>query len=468
MFELETTLLVILILCILAACAFEFINGFHDTANAVATVIYTHSLKPTQAVVLSGVLNFLGVFFGGIGVAVSIINLLPVKVMLNQDSYQSVAMIMSLILTAIVWNLGTWYYGIPCSSSHTLVGSILGVGITYGFISGDFTSVNWSKASEIGLSLLFSPLFGFLMTLLMMFLLRRFFLKKNKKLFEEPHAKTPPPWWIRMILILTCSGVSFAHGSNDGQKGVGLVMLILIAIIPTYFALRDFKNPIKIQRELQNISGVVNTLQKEQMKDETAVKSIEKAKVKITEVAKILNVSFAKSEVPKDKRFELRKHILSVDKALKPYIESNKIELTKQERRNLKTYLQRLRDNVDYAPFPVLLMISLSLGLGTMIGWKRIVVTIGEKIGKNHLTYAQGASAELITASTIILSTNYSLPVSTTHILSSGVAGSMAAQGGIANLQGKTLTNIALAWILTLPVCIVMSGGLYALLYAIL
>lgn len=467
MFGLETSLLIILIICILAACAFEFINGFHDTANAVATVIYTHSLKPSQAVILSGTLNFIGVFSGGIGVAVGIINLLPAQVLTDQNVYQSVAMILSLILTAILWNLGTWYYGIPCSSSHTLIGSILGVGLAYGFIHNDMSSVNWSKASEIGLSLMFSPVFGFLMTMLMMFTLR-FVFAKNEQLFIEPDKTKNPPWWIRGTLILTCSGVSFAHGSNDGQKGVGLVMIILIAIVPTYFAIQDFKNPHKIQNELQQVASIVNTLTPAQLTNTKTAKDINDAKEKITEIGKILNVSFEKSEIPKEKRFTIRKNILEIDKKIRKNINDKSLNFTKKEKRLLRENLENLKSNVNYAPFWVLLIISISLGVGTMIGWKKIVVTIGEKIGKAHLNYAQGASAEMITAGTILLSSAYALPVSTTHILSSGVAGSMAAQGGLQNLQRKTLTNIALAWVLTLPVCIIGAGSLYFLLHQLL
>ncbi len=467
MFGLETSLLIILIICILAACAFEFINGFHDTANAVATVIYTHSLKPMHAVVLSGVLNFLGVFSGGIGVAVGIINLLPAQVLTDQNVYQSMAMILSLILTAILWNLGTWYYGIPCSSSHTLIGSILGVGLAYGLIHNDMSSVNWSKAGDIGLSLMFSPIFGFVMTILMMFTLRNIF-RKNEQLFVEPDVTKYPPWWVRATLILTCSGVSFAHGSNDGQKGVGLVMLILIAIVPGYFAIQDYQNPYKIQKELQEVASMVNTLTDKQLSDSKVTKDINIAKEKITEIGTILNVSFAKNEIPKEKRFVIRKNILEIDKKIKKNIDHPSLNFTPQEISKLKYALENLKTNTDYAPYWVLLIISLSLGLGTMIGWKKIVVTIGEKIGKAHLNYAQGASAEMVTAGTILLSSAYSLPVSTTHILSSGVAGSMAAQGGLKNLQRKTLTNIALAWVLTLPVCILGAGGLYFLLHQLL
>lgn len=130
------------------ACAFEFVNGFHDTANAVATVIYTNSMKPTVAVVYSGVLNFIGVLTGGIGVAMGIVNLLPMEVLVDSNVYHGVAMILALLISAIAWNLGTWYLGIPASSSHTIIGSILGIGLAFYFLPGATggSAVNWDKA----------------------------------------------------------------------------------------------------------------------------------------------------------------------------------------------------------------------------------------------------------------------------------------------------------------------------------
>jgi inorganic phosphate transporter, PiT family len=465
MFGLELGLTILLIFCLVAACAFEFINGFHDTANAVATVIYTHSLKPTQAVILSGTLNFLGVFAGGISVAMSIINLLPVESLVDQDVHHSVAMVLALLLTAIIWNLGTWYYGIPCSSSHTMIGSILGVGIAFGFLTNDFSSVNWSKAGEVGLSLLVSPLFGFGMTVILMFVLRS--LVKNATIFQAPPEGTPPPWWIRTILIFTCSGVSFSHGSNDGQKGVGLVMLILIGIVPTYFALTSAENPQKIQNDLAPIAQIVNQMNEALLNDD-ALKDIQKVKGEINELNQLLAASVSQNKIAEAQRFEVRKDILLISRTLDKGIESEKYPLSKDSAKTLKKAIKNLRTNTDYAPFWVLLIISLSLGIGTMVGWKRIVVTIGEKIGKEHLTYAQGASAELVAAGTIGASTFLGLPVSTTHVLSSGIAGSMVANRGMRNLQPKTIQNIAIAWLLTLPVCMLTSAGLFLLFRIIL
>ncbi|CAA9242526.1 MAG: Low-affinity inorganic phosphate transporter [uncultured Adhaeribacter sp.] len=463
MFGLETHLLLLLLLCLLAACAFEFVNGFHDTANAVATVIYTNTLRPWVAVVWSAFWNFIGVFAGGIGVAMGIVYLLPVEALIDQNIYHGLAMIGALLFSAILWNLGTWYYGLPSSSSHTLIGSILGVGVAFSLLPDNTSgaAVNWDEAWKTGASLIVSPFLGFTLTVLLMFILKRFV--KNKAIFREPHKRKPPPLWIRLILVLTCTLVSFFHGSNDGQKGVGLVMLILIGIVPTFFALDNSRNPLNIQTSLAQIEQTVSRI-------DTSVLSKQDAGelTKLNEETKNLRDIFAPvrdiEELPKKSRFLIRKDILLIAKSTEKLLASPEIPISQIDRTNLKDYTTELRSFTDYAPNWVILMIALSLGCGTMIGWKRIVKTIGEKIGKEHLTYAQGASAEFMAASVIGFSTFvFKLPVSTTHILSSGIAGSMVANRGIRNLNPSTVRNIALAWVLTLPVSMFLAGSLFLL-----
>ena len=228
---------VLLGVALFVALGFEFVNGFHDTANAVATVIYTHSLDPHIAVVLSGVCNFLGVLASSGAVAFSIITLLPVELILQVGSGAGFSMVFALLTAAIIWNLGTWYLGLPSSSTHTMVGSIIGVGIANQLMHvGSGTSgVDWAQAAGVGRTLLVSPIVGFVCAGLLLIVMRTFI--KNRELYEAPVGDEPPPWWIRGILILTCSGVSYTHGSNDGQKGMGLIMLILIGTVPTAYAL---------------------------------------------------------------------------------------------------------------------------------------------------------------------------------------------------------------------------------------
>ena len=469
MFELELSYTILLIVCLIAACGFEFVNGFHDTANAVATVIYTNSLKPWVAVIWSGFWNFFGVIFGGVSVAVGIINLLPVESLVDQNVAHSISMVMALLISAIFWNLLTWYFGIPCSSSHTLIGSILGVGIAYSLLPGvTEAAVNWSKAKEIGMSLLISPMFGFSMTIILMFILRSVTKKTEygESLFKEPKKNAPPPMWIRIILILTCTSVSYSHGSNDGQKGVGLVMLILIGIVPTYFALNSNVSPTSLSGSIIKIEQVVQSI------DATPLSELDRKKWQQTldlttdAKSKIVNVVTVDA-IAKEERFLVRKDIMIIDRNLKDLLGKEELVISEANREILKAEMKSIKKITDYSPTWVIMMIAVSLGLGTMIGWKRIVKTIGEKIGKEHLTYAQGASAELVAASTIAVSTNLGLPVSTTHVLSSGIAGSMVASKGIKNLQADTVRNILIAWFLTLPVVMILSGTLFLLFRSI-
>jgi len=470
MFGLDLSLTLLLLFCILAALTFEFINGFHDTANAVATVIYTHSLKPKIAVIWSGIWNFIGVYVGGIAVAVGIINLLPVEALTDSNINHNLAMILALIFTAILWNLGTWYLGIPCSSSHTLLGSIFGVGIAYMLLPGSHDILlNWGKVKDVGLSLLISPFFGFFVAMLLMRLLMAVI--KNKVIFKEPPAKKAPPMWVRSILVATCTLVSFSHGSNDGQKGVGLIMIILIAIVPVKFAIDHTKNPEPLYRNvviMHNMLSEINpaVLSESDRHDYNSImEGIDTIKSTLTGLT-----SF--SDLHKSNSLEVRRNILIVSKksatVMKHLDEIPVASINGQWIKTYKIQVEEIKVYTEYAPLWVILAIAISLGLGTMVGWKRIVVTIGEKIGKSHLTYAQGATAELIAASTITLSSMFGMPVSTTHVLSSGIAGTMVAGSGLKNLQKKTVAAIGIAWLITLPVTVLFSGLLFLVLRMIL
>jgi PiT family inorganic phosphate transporter len=291
-------------------------------------------------------------------------------------------------------------------------------------------------------------------------------LVKNKAIFKEPDTNDPPPFWIRAILLITCTGVSFSHGSNDGQKGVGLIMLIMIAVVPSYFAIDHSKD---LSDYRKTIAQVQTSYSRVDVKSLSKADSFEYAK--INSLINDLNVkmgdknSFAEFNGPD--QISIRKDIIIIGKSTKKLLESEDFSINAKDKKTLKSQVGDMRSITEYAPMWVIVMIALSLGLGTMVGWKRIVKTIGEKIGKQHLTYAQGASSEIVAASTIGLSTWLGLPVSTTQVLSSGIAGSMVASKGIKNLQGKTIKNIFIAWALTLPVTIVLAGGLFLLFRAI-
>jgi PiT family inorganic phosphate transporter len=475
------TLLPFLLLgvALLIALGFEFVNGFHDTANAVATVIYTHSLHPHLAVVYSGALNFLGVLVSSGAVAYGIITLLPVELILQVGSGAGFAMVFALLIAAIIWNLGTWWLGLPASSSHTLIGSIIGVGVANALMHGrnGTSGVDWAQATKIGYSLLLSPLVGFVCAALLLLVLKA--LVKNRALYQEPKGNTPPPWWIRGILILTCGGVSFAHGSNDGQKGMGLIMLILIGTVPTAYALnrampRDQMIPFiamatTTQHSLERYATAPapadpRATLSDYVRTRSWNDSVVPALASITDsIAAQVKTYGAFAQVPAAAVANVRNDMYLTSEAMRfmtkdPHGKAFDAETTG----NLNAFKKQIDLATKFIPLWVKVAVAIALGLGTMVGWKRIVVTIGEKIGKTHLTYAQGACAELVAMSTIAAADMFGLPVSTTHVLSSGVAGTMAANRS--GLQTSTLRNLAMAWVLTLPVAILLSGGLYWIL----
>ena len=468
----------LLFVALMIALGFEFVNGFHDTANAVATVIYTHSLPANVAVVWAGVFNFLGVVASSGAIAFGIISLLPVELILQVGSSAGFAMVFALLFAAIIWNLGTWYMGLPASSSHTLIGSIIGVGIANALMHGqDGTSgVDWTKATEIGYSLLLSPLFGFCVAAILLLVLK--FTIRNPALYEAPKGNQPPPWWIRGTLIATCTGVSFAHGSNDGQKGMGLIMLILIGTVPTAYALNrampasqleDFRaasvaaaTVVQQKAEGHNIIGdprpAVSLYVSRRKISEGTYPSLS---VLIQDISKQVAEYGTLAKVPAEAVGNTRNDMYLASEAIRFVMKDKENDLTKDEVGKLSTYKKSLDNATKFIPLWVKVAVAIALGLGTMIGWKRIVITVGEKIGKSHMTYAQGASAELVAAGTIAAADVYGLPVSTTHVLSSGVAGTMAANGS--GLQWATVRNLLMAWVLTLPAAITLSASLYVL-----
>jgi len=466
------------------ALAFEFVNGFHDTANAVATVIYTHTLKPAYAVVWSGMWNLIGVLTSSGLVAFSIVSLLPVELVLNVGSGAGFAMVFSLLLSAIIWNLGTWYYGLPASSSHTLVGSIMGVGLANSLIAPGHVfgeGVNWSKAGEVFTSLLVSPVVGFVGAALVLLLCKM--LIKREDLYRAPDKDKPPPLWIRSVLVLTCTGVSYFHGSNDGQKGMGLLVLILVGVLPGAFALNPATKPQDIQQivsQAQAVQTKLDSNQHSEVKGEAAMTELSdylKTKGVVTDrtfdalagknhdiIAQLQGRSNY-NDLSTSERSKLRSDIYLESEAINKLNKGKKIA-DPEEAKALLLYSSALSRETKYIPDWVKFAVAISLGLGTMIGWKRIVVTVGEKIGKEHLTYAQGASAEIVAMITIGLADRYGMPVSTTHVLSSGVAGTMAANRS--GLQMDTLRNLLLAWVLTLPVCVLLGATLFSFSFYVL
>ncbi|HXL71251.1 MAG TPA: inorganic phosphate transporter [Rhizomicrobium sp.] len=469
-------------LALLIALGFEFVNGFHDTANAVATVIYTHSMQPMVAVIWSGCWNLLGVLVSTGAVAYSVITLLPVELILQVGSGAGYAMIFSLLIAAIVWNLSTWALGIPNSSSHALIGSIMGVGLANQLMApaGQATSgVDWSQAASVFSALFWSPLMGFVFSAALLLVMKMFI--RVPKLYEAPKSQQPPPPWIRALLILTCTGVSFAHGGNDGQKGMGLIMLILIGAAPTAYALNrampanDTPAFVSSAASAGKVfqahagSGVTpspsqaRTIVGDALRDKTLNRPEVFASLSVlsNDIVTNLRSYGAISHVPAAATPNLRNEMYLAGDAIRLLPKSG-ATFSAGETTALKGFSGSLEKGTRFIPLWVKVCVAIALGLGTMVGWKRIVVTVGERIGKTHLTYAQGASAELVAAATIMGAQYIGLPVSTTHILSSGVAGTMAANGS--GLQWSTVRSIALAWVITLPAAMALAGGLYFLL----
>ncbi|HVH83686.1 MAG TPA: inorganic phosphate transporter, partial [Steroidobacteraceae bacterium] len=438
----------------------------------------THSLPPHVAVVYSGTLNFLGVLASSGAVAFGIISLLPVELILQVGSGAGFSMVFALLIAAILWNLGTWWLGLPASSSHTMIGSIIGVGVANALMHGrDGTSgVDWAQATKIGYSLLLSPLVGFICAALLLLLLK--VLVRNRDLYQEPRANTSPPWWIRGILILTCGGVSFAHGSNDGQKGMGLIMLILIGTVPMAYALnrampaRQMAPFIQMAGETQQALQQAAPGQAPAPADprqtlSTYVRThawndeVLPALAAITgSIGEQVKASGTFAQIPGERVTNVRNDMYLASEAIRFYgKDAHSKALSDATRQKLDGFKKQIDLATKFIPLWVKVAVAIALGLGTMVGWKRIVVTIGEKIGKTHLTYAQGACAEVVAMATIGAADMFGLPVSTTHVLSSGVAGAMAANRS--GLQLATLRNLAVAWVLTLPAAILLSGTLY-------
>jgi PiT family inorganic phosphate transporter len=475
-----TTILPFILLgvALLIALGFEFVNGFHDTANAVATVIYTHALPAQVAVVWSGCWNLLGVLASTGAVAFGVVSLLPVELILQVGSAAGYAMVFALLISAIIWNLGTWWMGIPASSSHTLIGSIVGVGVANAIIRGQngTAGVDWDQVTKVGEALLFSPLFGFALSALLLLAMKAVI--RVPELYTAPTTNKPPSPWIRGLLILTCTLVSFFHGSNDGQKGMGLIMLILIGVAPTAYALNrappeghaaQFISAAHTASKIveahgagYNITGDPRPAVTDYIHAHVISEGTYPSLAVLTkQISDSVEQYGSVAKTPLDKVQNLRNDMYLASEAFRVLTKDKESELSAAEKGQIADFKKQLDSATKFIPLWVKICVAIALGLGTMVGWKRIVVTVGEKIGKTHLTYGQGAAAELVAAATIGAADGFGLPVSTTHVLSSGVAGTMVANGS--GMQWSTVRSIALAWVLTLPAAMIMSGLLYVI-----
>ncbi|MEM6161253.1 inorganic phosphate transporter PitA [Erwinia sp. P6884] len=478
----------LLVLALLFVLFYEAINGFHDTANAVATVIYTRAMRSQLAVVMAGVFNFFGVLLGGLSVAYAIVHLLPTDLLLNVGSAHGLAMVFSMLLAAIIWNLGTWYFGLPASSSHTLIGAIIGIGLTNAFMTGNsiVEALNIPKMIGIFMSLVISPIVGLVIAGGLCFILRRYWsgTKKRRRIHMTPaerekiDGKKKPPFWTRIALIVSAIGVSYSHGANDGQKGIGLIMLVLIGVAPAGFVVnmnasgyditrtRDAVHNLEqyyqqhgdaLTRIVQMAPPAVPTPQENPGGTTEFHCDASRALPAIARVKGMLDNLQSYDALSVDQRAQLRRLLMCVsDTAEKA---AKLPDTSAEDQRFLSKLKDDLLNTVEYAPVWIIVAVALALSLGTLVGWRRVATTIGEKIGKKGMTYAQGMSAQMTAAVSIGVASYTGMPVSTTHVLSSSVAGTMLVDGG--GVQGRTIKNILLAWVFTLPVSVLLSGGLY-------
>jgi PiT family inorganic phosphate transporter len=336
---------VVAVLAIILALGFDFVNGFHDTANACATVIYTKALKPSVAIVMSGILNFCGALLVGTAVAEIITKIIPADTV-------SLTIVVAVLTAACIWNLITWWFGIPVSSSHCLIGSLFGAGVTAAGVSG----VSWEELQKVILALLISPIVGFVAGAATTWVsLKVQHLEEKAGHLSDSHSA-----FMRWLHILSSASVSFSHGSNDGQKTMGIIALIL----GTEFAQYGYKT--------------------------------------------------------------------------------------------------------HEIPLWVMAAAACAIAAGTIIGGWRVIRTVGTKISRERLTHAQGFGASMSTAVIILIASHIGAPISTTHTLSSAVAGGTIPAVGLDKLNVKTLQLIVLAWVLTLPVAAALASLSYLALRPIL
>ncbi|HDD9623714.1 TPA: inorganic phosphate transporter PitB [Escherichia coli] len=455
----------LLLLALAFVLFYEAINGFHDTANAVATVIYTRAMQPQLAVVMAAFFNFFGVLLGGLSVAYAIVHMLPTDLLLNMGSTHGLAMVFSMLLAAII-----------------------GIGLTNALLTGSsvMDALNLREVTKIFSSLIVSPIVGLVIAGGLIFLLRRYWsgTKKRDRIHRIPEdrkkkkGKRKPPFWTRIALIVSAAGVAFSHGANDGQKGIGLVMLVLVGIAPAGFVVNMNASGYEITRTRDAVTNFEHYLQQHPELPQKLIAMEPPLPAASTDGTQVTEfhchpantfdaIARVKTMLPGNmesyeplsvsQRSQLRRIMLCISDTSAKLAKLPGV--SKEDQNLLKKLRSDMLSTIEYAPVWIIMAVALALGIGTMIGWRRVAMTIGEKIGKRGMTYAQGMAAQMTAAVSIGLASYIGMPVSTTHVLSSAVAGTMVVDGG--GLQRKTVTSILMAWVFTLPAAIFLSGGLY-------
>lgn len=440
----------------------EAVNGFHDIANAVATVIYSRAMKPFEAVAMSAFCNFIGVLIGGTAVAFSLVYLLPANMVAGINTVSEVSLFLAMILTAVAWNLGTWWLGIPNSTTHAYIGSIIGISMADAFLLGlpMAEQINWHQGEKIMTALIVSPIVGFLLGLMLLHLIRR--LAHDPAMFQPTEdGERKPGLAIRSLLIAGSAGVSLMHGSNDGQKSIGLMMIALFGLFPAAYGLdpgrlnaADFDRLIAVVEDVQEIGEELGAAT-----DSETLKLVDNLKLKeIRALHATLLDEKNGVDLEEDTAISVRKEILLIHGRVAKLLKTKALmgQVTNEQRSRLEQAHTVLAEFVEHVPGWIMLLSALALGGGSMIGYRKIVTTLGEKMGSSRMNPAQGTAAQMSAVASIAMADLGGLPVSTTHVLSSAVVGTVVATPH-QHINQTTITHIAMTWVTTLPGTMLLS-----------
>ncbi|TSA03883.1 MAG: anion permease [Methylococcus sp.] len=438
----------------------EAVNGFHDVANAIATVIYSRAMSPRSSVLMAAVFNFIGVLFGGTAVAFSMVYLLPTNMVTGINTMNEVSLFMAMIFTAVVWNFGTWWLGIPNSTTHAYIGSIIGISMADAFLMGQPVAdqINWGQGEKILMALIVSPIVGFLLGVIVLKIIT--WVAHDKGLYEPSKDDHRPSAAIRGILIAGAAGVSLLHGSNDGQKSIGLMMVALFGLFPAAYGLdpdrlapEDYQHLVTVVQQVEDVRQATAVLS-----SESEGKASSEATPAVKELLNHLSLKQSGLQLSDDEAIKVRKEILAVHRQVAKQLKApeTRAKLSQEQLTTLEGAHKELASFVEYVPIWVMVLSAMALGGGTLIGYKKIVTTLGEKIGSSKMNPAQGTAAQASAVMSIALADFGGLPVSTTHVLSSAVVGTVVGTQG-QQVNQKTIASIALTWVTTLPGTLLLS-----------
>jgi phosphate/sulfate permease len=438
----------------------EAVNGFHDVANAIATVIYSRAMTPRNSVFLAAICNFIGVVIGGTAVAFSMVYLLPTNMVAGINTAGEVSLFMAMIFTAVAWNFGTWWLGIPNSTTHAYIGSIIGISMADAFLMGQPVAeqINWDQGEKVLIALIVSPIIGFLLGMMMLKVIS--ILAKDKGLYEPSADDHRPSLRIRAILIGGAAGVSLLHGSNDGQKSIGLMMVALFGLFPASYGLDPDRLDAESYRHLVSVVQSVETVREDT--EHLTNGSVDNAESQDTPaINQLLTQLTLRQEgvsLTVDDAVKTRKEILEVHRQVAKQLKSTdaRAKLSPEQVQVLEVAHKELASFIEHVPLWVMVLSAMALGGGTLVGYKKIVTTLGEKVGSSKMNPAQGTAAQASAVASIALADWGGLPVSTTHVLSSAVIGTVVGTKD-QTVNQKTIASIALTWVTTLPGTLLLS-----------